>query len=62
MLPEMGPPKTERWEWTSGDASWSEEVREFATALAERRRPIGDIEDALSTMALIERIYRERRP
>jgi predicted dehydrogenase len=61
MLPEMGPPETTHWEWPSPDKSWDLEVQEFAAAIAERRRPIGDINDALSTMSVIERVYQENR-
>jgi predicted dehydrogenase len=59
MLPQMGPPETTRWEWRQPDKSWDLEVQEFAAAIAERRQPIGDINDALSNMSLIERVYRE---
>jgi hypothetical protein len=59
MLPEMGPPVTTRWEWPLPDKSWDLEVEEFAAAITERRRPIGDINDALLTMSVIDRVYRE---
>jgi predicted dehydrogenase len=61
MLPQMGPPETTRWDWPSPDESWDLEVKEFAAAITERRRPIGDIEDAVSTMSVIDRIYRGSR-
>jgi predicted dehydrogenase len=59
MLPQMGPPETTRWEWPFPDKSWDIEVAEFVAAIAEGRRPVGDIEDALVTMSIIDRIYRE---
>lgn len=59
MLPQMGPPETTRWEWSSPDKSWDLEIEEFAAAIAEGRRPIGDITDALSTMSVVERVYLE---
>jgi len=59
MLPQMGPPETTRWEWPLPDKSWDLEVEEFAAAITERRRPIGDINDALLTMSVIDRVYRE---
>jgi predicted dehydrogenase len=59
MLPQMGPPETTRWEWPFPDNSWDKEVAEFVAAIAEGRRPVGDIEDALVTMSIIDRIYRE---
>jgi predicted dehydrogenase len=59
MLPQMGPPETTRWEWPFPDSSWNMEVAEFVAAIAAGRRPVGDIEDALVTMSIIDRIYRE---
>jgi predicted dehydrogenase len=59
MLPQMGPPEIARWEWPFPDISWNMEVAEFVAAIAEGRRPVGDIEDALVTMSIIDRIYRE---
>jgi predicted dehydrogenase len=60
MLPEMGPPETSRWEWPFPDKSWELEVLEFTTAIAEARRPLGDINDALVTMSVIDRAYRQK--
>jgi predicted dehydrogenase len=57
MLPQLGPPETTRWEWPFPDRSWEVEFEEFAAAMAQRRRPIGDIEDAVSTMSVIEKAY-----
>ena len=59
MLPQMGPPEITRWEWPFPDKSWDMEVAEFVAAIAEGRRPVGDIEDALVTMSIIDRIYRD---
>jgi predicted dehydrogenase len=60
MLPQMGPPETTRWDWPQPDKSWESEVSEFVKAIAENRRPLGDIEDALLTMSVIERAYGQR--
>src|SRR6202521_1505200 len=60
MLPQMGPPETQRWEWPEPDASWQGEVEEVVAAVEQKRRAIGDIDDAVSTMTIIDRIYRER--
>jgi predicted dehydrogenase len=57
MLPEMGPPETMSWEYPGPDLSWRNEHKEFATAVAEGRRPIGDINDAHAVWKLIDRIY-----
>ncbi len=61
MSPEMGPPETTRWEWPFPDRSWDLEVAEFIDAIAQNRRPNGDIADAVSTMTVIDRVYREAR-
>jgi predicted dehydrogenase len=61
MLPEMGPPETTRWEWPFQDCSWQVEVAEFAEAITQNRRPIGDIYDAMLTMTVIDRVYQEAR-
>lgn len=62
MSPEMGPPETTRWEWPFPDRSWDLEVAEFIDAIAQNRRPNGDIADAVSTMEVIDRVYQEARP
>ena len=59
MLPEMGPPETTRWEYPFADRSWDTEIAEFVTAIREGRRPIGDAAEAMATMSVIERLYRE---
>jgi predicted dehydrogenase len=61
MLPEMGPPDTTRWEWPFRDRSWEIEIAEFCNAISQDRRPVGDIHDAMLTMAVIDRAYKEVR-
>jgi predicted dehydrogenase len=62
MLPEMGPPETTAWEFPFPDLSWEREFAEFAAAVAEKRRPLGDVEDALAVLTLIDQAYRKSRP
>jgi predicted dehydrogenase len=57
MLPQMGPPETTIWQYPFPDNSWEEEMREFVTAIAEKRRPRGDIDDAIKTMTVIDKLY-----
>jgi predicted dehydrogenase len=57
MRPEMGPPDTAVHEYPGPDESWSLEWADFATAVAEGKRPCGDIEDALATLRVVDRIY-----
>ena len=61
MLPGMGPPETTRWEYPFPDRSWEAETAEFIAAINEGRRPLGDANEAVATMAVIERIYQEVR-
>jgi predicted dehydrogenase len=61
MLPQMGPPETTRWEWPFQDRSWEMEVAELVEAIAQNRPPVGDIDDAMLTMDVIDRIYQETR-
>ena len=59
MLPGMGPPETTRWEYPFADRSWDAETAEFIAAIHERRRPIGDAAEAMTSMSTIERVYQE---
>lgn len=57
MLPQMGPPETTTWEYPFPDASWDREFQDFMTALAEGRRPLGDIEDAYEMLKIVDQVY-----
>jgi len=57
MLPEMGPPQTTSWEFPFPYRSWDIEFADFAAAIAEDRRPCGDIQDALAMHRLIDQAY-----
>ncbi|QDO96353.1 Gfo/Idh/MocA family oxidoreductase [Ferrovibrio terrae] len=57
MLPEMGPPETASWEYPFPDDSWIREYRDFSAAIAEGRRPVGDIDDAVAMHAIIDATY-----
>jgi predicted dehydrogenase len=61
MLSGMGPPETTRWEYPFADRSWEAETAEFIEAINERRRPIGDAAEAMTSMSIIERVYQEAR-
>jgi predicted dehydrogenase len=61
MLLEMGPPETTRWEYPFADRSWETEIAEFIAAIHAGRRPIGDVDDAVSSMSVIERAYQGAR-
>jgi predicted dehydrogenase len=57
MAPEMGPPETTSWEFPFPDTSWELECRDFFAAIAEKRRPTGDIEDAKANLDIIGKVY-----
>lgn len=57
MLPGMGPPETSIWEYPFPDRSWEVEMAECAAAIAEGRRPVGDIHDAVAMYRIIDQAY-----
>jgi predicted dehydrogenase len=60
MLPQMGPPETQIWQYPFPDSSWEMEITEFITAICERRHPIGDVREAMKTLSIIDRLYERR--
>ena len=61
MLPGMGPPETTTWEFPFPDQSWDLEFQDFAAAIAEKRRPLGDIYDAKANLDIVEAVYKGER-
>jgi len=57
MLPELGPPETTSWEYPFPDRSWDLELAEFVNAIEEGRAPIGNIDDGLAMLRIVDRIY-----
>jgi predicted dehydrogenase/2-polyprenyl-3-methyl-5-hydroxy-6-metoxy-1,4-benzoquinol methylase len=57
MHPEMGPPDTTIWEYPGPDTSWGGEFAHFLECVARRRRPSGDLADALAALEVVERVY-----
>lgn len=60
MLPEMGPPETEAWEYPRGDRSWELEFADFLADIEGGRVPTPGLEDARAALAIVEQIYRSR--
>jgi len=58
MLPEMGPPETTIWEYPFADQSWQLEMDDFVQAIQARKRPTGDIEDAIAMHRIVQDVYR----
>ena len=58
MLPEMGPPITESWEYPMQDDSWEYENNEFFTDIALKRPCNPGLDDALECHKIVDTIYK----
>jgi predicted dehydrogenase len=61
MLPEMGPPETEIWEYPMADDSWEQEMAEFLEDIRQDRKPSCGLPDAAAALRVIEAAYRATR-
>lgn len=61
MLPEMGPPATNSWEYPMEDNSWAVEIAEFYEDIRLNRVPAAGLEDAYAVLKIIEKIYKESK-
>jgi len=59
MLPEMGPPETEAWEYPMEDNSWELEMNEFYEDISSNRAPSAGLNDAFEALKIIQKIYLE---
>ena len=57
MLPEMGPPETTIWEYPFPDRSFCDEFENFVAAVEGRARAIGDINDAIANLDIVQSVY-----
>ena len=55
------PFRDETTEFRGGDSSWYEEWKEFMTAIKERREPLGNGNDGLEALKLVNAIYKSAR-
>ncbi|MDR1561348.1 MAG: Gfo/Idh/MocA family oxidoreductase [Holosporaceae bacterium] len=60
MLPQMGPPKTTIWQYPFSDTSWSREIEELLSSISEDRPPVGDINDAIANLRLVDELYKQK--
>ena len=58
MLPEMGPPETEAWEFPGADESWILEMRELIDDIRLNRAPSAGLQDARAVLEIVGSIYR----
>jgi predicted dehydrogenase len=61
MLPEMGPPETATWEYPFPDRSFLDEFANFVAAIEGRARAIGDINDAIANLEIVQSVYDRAR-
>jgi predicted dehydrogenase len=57
MLPQMGPPETQVWEYPMQDNSWSVEMAEFIEDIRAARPSVPGIVDAMAALAVVEQVY-----
>ena len=57
MKPNMGPPDKFVYEYPDTDYSWKLEIEDMIDAIENRRRPNGDILDALKSIRMVFDIY-----
>jgi predicted dehydrogenase len=60
MLPEMGPPPADAWEFPGEDVSWQAEFAHFRKCILEKREPNGSVADALAALEIVESLYRQK--
>jgi predicted dehydrogenase len=58
MLPEMGPPETQAWEYPRADRSWEMEFEEFLEDISVDRTPAAGLTDARAALAVVEEVYK----
>lgn len=59
MLPEMGPPETQAWEYPRGDRSWAIEFERLLEDIRLGRTPDAGLDDARATLMVVEEVYRQ---
>jgi predicted dehydrogenase len=59
MLPQMGPPESDSWEFPGGDASWVLETTAFIEDIRLRRQPSPGLHEGIRTLEIVEAIYKK---
>jgi predicted dehydrogenase len=57
MLPEMGLPQMQEWDFPGRDTSWKREMEEFLEDIRLLRTPLPGLQEALKTLDVVERVY-----
>jgi predicted dehydrogenase len=58
MLPQMGPPETQVWEYPEVDNSWKLEMEEFMDDIRQKRTPVPGLKEARAALEVVEQIYK----
>lgn len=59
--PRGGTPTETVWEYDDGDPSWAMEWAELLAALREGRQPLGNGQEGLRAMEIVDALYRSAR-
>jgi predicted dehydrogenase len=59
MLPQMGPPETQAWEFPAADDSWALETGAFVEDIRLGRAPSPGLQEGVRTLEIVEAIYRK---
>jgi predicted dehydrogenase len=59
MLPQMGPPETQSWDFPGGDDSWALETTAFVDDIRLGRAPSPGLREGIRTLEIVESIYRK---
>lgn len=57
MLPQMGPPETQVFEFPAGDDSWVRELQTFVEDIAQSRPPSPGLSEGIRILEIVEEIY-----
>ena len=56
MLPQMGPPETQTWEFPGADTSWASEFQDFIGAIEGRKGIGATVEDAVAALEIVQQV------
>jgi predicted dehydrogenase len=57
MLPQMGPPISQEWEYLEPDSSWQLEIEDFIKDIRTGSRSSDNINSSIEVLGLVEQIY-----
>jgi len=59
MLPQMGPPEIQAWEYPHPDDSWSLETAAFLDDITHAREPAPGLREGIRILEVVEELYRQ---